>query len=76
MLKLVADFEAIKSDKKIIITTEKDAVRLKTDKFAGFLNNLPIYQWSIKVNFLDNTDEFNTLIKTYAQSNQGVGRIH
>lgn len=76
MLKLVADFEAIKSDKKIIITTEKDAVRLKTDKFAGLLNNLPIYQWSIKVNFLYNTDEFNTLIKTYAQSNQGVGRIH
>ncbi len=70
MLKLVADFEALKSDKKIIITTEKDAVRLKTDKFALLINSLPIYQWSIEVDFLNNTEQkFNSLIKKYAQSN-------
>lgn len=70
MLKLVADFIAIKSDKKIIITTEKDAVRLKTDSFAPLINSLPIYQWPIKVGFLNNTEiEFNTLIKKYAQPN-------
>nr|WP_294894606.1 tetraacyldisaccharide 4'-kinase [uncultured Pedobacter sp.] len=70
MLKLVTDFNAIKSDKKIIITTEKDAVRLKTDKFASLINQLPIFQWPIEVGFLNNTEkEFNKLIKIYAQSN-------
>lgn len=70
MLKLVADFEGIKSKKKIIITTEKDAVRLKSDKFGVQINQLPIYQWAIKVDFLNNTEqEFNTLIKKYAQPN-------
>ncbi|HET8830290.1 MAG TPA: tetraacyldisaccharide 4'-kinase [Pelobium sp.] len=70
MLKLVADFDAIKSENKIIITTEKDAVRLKTDKFAALINQLPIYQWRIKVDFLNNTETvFNTIIKKYAQSN-------
>lgn len=70
MLKLVAGFDAIKSENKIIITTEKDAVRLKTDKFAVLINQLPIYQWPIKVGFLNNTETvFNTIIKKYAQSN-------
>ncbi|WP_026063363.1 tetraacyldisaccharide 4'-kinase [Pedobacter arcticus] len=70
MLKLVADFKNIKSDNKVIITTEKDAVRLKTDKFAPILNSLAIYQWQIEVDFLNDTkNEFNTLIKEYAQSN-------
>lgn len=70
ILKLVADFENIKSAKKIIITTEKDAVRLKTDKFAPILNSLPIYQWQIAIDFLNDTqNEFNTLIKEYAPSN-------
>lgn len=68
MLKLVADFEAIESDKKIIITTEKDAVRLKTDKFAPLILHLPIYQWPIKIGFLNDANtQFNKLIKDYAQ---------
>ncbi len=77
MLKLVTDFNAIESENKIIITTEKDAVRLKTDKFAALLNQMPVYQWAIEVNFLNSTaNDFNTLIKKYAQSNQRISRIH
>ncbi|WP_442794814.1 tetraacyldisaccharide 4'-kinase [Pelobium manganitolerans] len=67
--KLVEAFDAIASDKKIIITTEKDAVRLKTDKFAE-LRALHVYQWPIEVVFLFNEGEaFNHLIKEYAEIN-------
>ncbi len=68
MLKLVAEFNAIKSDKKVIIITQKDAVRLKDDKFERLLRGLPIYEWPISVDFLDDKKTtFDTLIKKYAQ---------
>jgi len=70
ILKLVTTFNAIKSNNKIIITTEKDAVRLKTDSFAELLIGMPVYQWPIQISFINgNEQEFNTLIKKYAQSN-------
>ncbi|MFC5282862.1 tetraacyldisaccharide 4'-kinase [Pedobacter alpinus] len=73
MLKLVADFEALKSNKKIIITTQKDAVRLRTDNFTKLLNNLPIYEWPININFVNNTAiNFDNLIKEYAQLYQRI----
>lgn len=73
MLKLVADFEALKSNKKIIITTQKDAVRLKTDSFIKLLSHLPIYEWAININFVNNTaPNFDKLIKDYAQLYQRI----
>lgn len=70
VLKLVAVFEAITSKNKIIITTEKDAVRLKTNSFAKILNQLPVYKWPIEIGFVNgNEQEFNSLIKKYAKRN-------
>lgn len=45
---LVAAFNAIKTDKKIIITTEKDSQRLLKDDFKDLLLNLPIYYLPIE----------------------------
>jgi tetraacyldisaccharide 4'-kinase len=50
ILKLVNDFKKIKSVNKIIITTQKDAMRIK-DGFESELNGLPIYYWKIKMSF-------------------------
>jgi tetraacyldisaccharide 4'-kinase len=70
ILKLVNAFDATASANKIIITTEKDAVRLKTDSFAKILKQTPIYQWPIEIGFLNHKQQdFNNLIKQYAQSN-------
>ncbi|MBK0382341.1 tetraacyldisaccharide 4'-kinase [Pedobacter sp. SD-b] len=68
MLKLVTEFNALKTDKKIIITTQKDAVRLKTKELETLIKNLPIYEWPIEFNFIDGRqNEFNKLIQNYAE---------
>ena len=57
-------FEKIKSSDKIILTTEKDAVRLK--KFEKELNDLPIYALPIKHHFLFNEGEdFNKIVNGF-----------
>ena len=57
-------FEKIKSSDKIILTTEKDAVRLK--KFEKELNDLPIYALPIRHHFLFNEGEdFNKIVNGF-----------
>jgi tetraacyldisaccharide 4'-kinase len=68
MLKLVTEFKQLAVTDKIIITTEKDAVRLKAQEFKNTIKDLPIYEWPIEVVFNENRKtEFNNLIKEYAQ---------
>lgn len=73
MLKLVGDFEALPGDDKIILTTEKDAVRLKAGDFKAMIQTLPLYAWPIEINFLANRKtEFDNIIKNYARSDQRI----
>lgn len=48
-------FEKINSDKKVVLTTEKDAVRL--EKFAKELTDFPIYVVPIEHTFLFNEED-------------------
>lgn len=57
------EFDKIISDKKIILTTEKDYVR----SFSNFNNY--IYYLSIQTEFIDNEVDFNKLILNYVQQN-------
>ncbi len=64
-------FDSIDSDKKIIITTEKDAMRLQ--KFSNIANNLKnsFFYLPIRVHFLNNrTDNFNQQIIEYVRKNK------
>nr|MBC7612168.1 tetraacyldisaccharide 4'-kinase [Pseudopedobacter sp.] len=73
MLKLAQDFDALPGDHKIIITTQKDAVRLRSVEISENIKNLPIYAWPIAVDFMANgKTEFDKIIKEYAQSNQRI----
>lgn len=57
-------FDRIESNNKIILTTEKDAVRLA--KFGEQLNNVPIYAIPLQHHFLFNEEEkFLSLVKNY-----------
>lgn len=57
-------FEQIDTQNKIILTTEKDAVRLK--KFEKELTELPIYALPVKMNMLFNENfKFNQLVLQY-----------
>jgi tetraacyldisaccharide 4'-kinase len=56
--------DQIKSKSKLILTTEKDAVRLV--KYTEELNALPLYVLPIKPKFLfEAEDTFNELVKNY-----------
>ncbi|MFN2458031.1 MAG: tetraacyldisaccharide 4'-kinase [Chitinophagaceae bacterium] len=57
-------FAAIEADKKIILTTEKDAMRLL--KYESELNHLPFYVIPIEPRFLFKQDtEFNNLVISF-----------
>ncbi len=57
-------YEGMKSPEKVIITTEKDAVRLALHKNYILDNQLPIYVIPIEVDFLfDEKDKFDIGIK-------------
>lgn len=69
MLKLVKDFENIKSKDKIIITTEKDAVRLKSEENRKLIENLSIYEWPIEAAFhVSDNGNFDKEILNYVRT--------
>ena len=63
---IIGTFNSISSSNKLILTTEKDAMRLK--EFES-LNELPIAQLPIEIQFLEEEKEFKNLIKNYVASN-------
>ena len=65
MARIFDEFNAIKSDKKVILTTEKDYVRNFSDKDKN------VYYLPIRTEFLDNEKDFNKIIKDYVQRNTG-----
>lgn len=59
-------FDQITSDRKLILTTEKDAVRLV--KYTEELNEIPLYVLPIKPHFLFDTEKaFNSLVLHYLE---------
>ncbi len=59
-------FEKLKSENKIIITTEKDGVRLK--KFERELAAMPIYVLPIKQRILFEEEKFNDIIVSFIET--------
>jgi tetraacyldisaccharide 4'-kinase len=64
-------FNDISSSNKIILTTEKDAMRLKSPEFTDILKNTPIFYIPIEVDFHDkDKGEFNEQVLHYVRANQ------
>jgi len=60
-------FDDMDADKKIILTTEKDAVRLT--KFSDKLQELPLYVLPIRHQFLfDESEQFNMAVISFIQN--------
>ncbi|MBU8892321.1 MAG: tetraacyldisaccharide 4'-kinase [Bacteroidales bacterium] len=69
--KIEQNFNSINSQKKIIVTTEKDAMRLQ--KFSNIANNLKdsFFYIPVQVKFLNNrTDNFNQQVIEYVRKNK------
>lgn len=62
-------YDDLPSQKKIIVTTEKDVMRLKNPELGNFLKNLPLFYLPIEVEF-HGTDKqtFNNEILTYVET--------
>jgi len=63
-----ARFKDIPTQKKIIITTEKDMMRLKTTELTPLIRHLPIYYLPISVGFHGNDKaDFDKLVLSFAE---------
>jgi len=63
-------FDALEGGNKILVTTEKDAMRLMKPDLMEMANKLPLYILPIEVDFKDKAQEFNETILTYVRSNK------
>lgn len=69
--KLSKAYQEIESENKIIITTEKDAMRLLHPKFENKLDELPIYYIPIEAQIQEKDKEwFDNKILNYVRSNK------
>ncbi|RZA04131.1 MAG: tetraacyldisaccharide 4'-kinase [Sphingobacteriaceae bacterium] len=75
--KLAEDFAACKSQKKAIITTEKDAQRLREQSLQSLVNQLPILVLPIGVHFLNNSgNDFDKTVKEYVSEYTKHHQLH
>ncbi len=66
--KLADDFAASDAQKKVIITTEKDAARLLEHELLRAVKKLPILVMPVATTFLDNSGpQFDNLVKEYVR---------
>ncbi len=74
IVEIINEFDKIDTDNKIIITTEKDAMRLQEfdyDTQKGNLSNKPIFYIPINIIFVDTKEnEFIKIINNYVKLNK------
>jgi tetraacyldisaccharide 4'-kinase len=61
-------FENLRGEKKIIITTEKDAARLTNSPYLCMFESAPLYALPVKVHFIEE-EKFNNEILEYVRQN-------
>lgn len=74
--KIQQTFDNIVNPSKIIVTTEKDAMRLKNPDIKDISKKLPVFFLPIEVHFHQEGEKFNNLILEYVRTNQANSRIH
>jgi len=75
--KLADEFAACSAQKKLIITTEKDAQRLGEQELLPMVNKLPVLMLPISVNFLNGRQgQFDDLITDYVRKYRKHNPIH
>ncbi len=62
--------DALEGGNKIVVTTQKDAMRLLNSDLQDLTNNLPLYVLPIEVDFKEKTQEFNDIILNYVRTNK------
>ena len=76
ILKIQQTFDNIANPSKIIVTTEKDAMRLRNPDIDNAIQKLPFFFLPIEVHFYQEEEKFNQIISNYVRKNQADSRIH
>lgn len=75
--KLADEFSACSAQKKVIITTEKDAQRLVEHELLSLVNTLPVLVMPIQIQFVNNQGpQFDQLITDYVREHTANHIIH
>lgn len=70
-------FNNIATSNKIILTTEKDAMRLKSPEYTATLKDLPVFYIPIEIDFHDkDKEQFNEQIAHYVRANQKYNSVY
>jgi|FLOH01.1.fsa_nt_gi tetraacyldisaccharide 4'-kinase len=77
MQHIIRTYDDVFTRKKIIITTEKDAMRLIKSEYISMLGKVPLFYIPIEIKFhgLDNAN-FSNQIKKYVRENKRDNSIH
>jgi len=67
VIKIIEDFHSFRATKKLILTTEKDAIKLLN--FKSNFNGIPLYYLPIRISFEDE-EKFKTDIIEYVEENK------
>jgi len=68
--KIKNQFDAFPTRKKVIFTTEKDILRIKTPELSNFVKRLPLFYLPITVEFHgDDKSRFDQTILNYVEEN-------
>lgn len=74
---ITKNFNALQGENKLMITTEKDAVKLSALNITQRDMKENIYYLPVSVRFLDNkAEEFKTNICDFVEKNKGISRLH
>jgi tetraacyldisaccharide 4'-kinase len=69
--KIIKAYHDMPTQKKVIITTEKDAMRLKIPELSTILKGLPLFYIPIEIGFQGSDKEkFNNLILQYVEKSK------
>jgi tetraacyldisaccharide 4'-kinase len=69
--KIMSKYDGLPTQKKILITTEKDIMRLRTPDLSAILKTMPIYYIPIEVDFHgDDKQSFDKSILEYVEKNK------
>lgn len=76
VLAILHRFDTFKSNNKIMVTTEKDAIRFKELSGLAVQFKKSLYYLPVKVKFLDEEKSFNKRILGYVGENKSNRRLH
>lgn len=75
ILKVQQTFENITNSNKIIVTTEKDAMRLRNPDIDSSFQKLPLFFLPIQIQIHLEQEKFNNMIIEYVRKNQPHSKI-